>query len=46
MSLMFRRSDQQAKRKPEELEKIIKYLTNEDFRDYEGKQFERHMINH
>ncbi len=41
----FRRPDKQVKNKPTELEKIVKYLTNEDFEDYEGKKFKRHLIN-
>jgi hypothetical protein len=33
----FRKTDKQVKNKPTELEKNIKYLTNEDFEDYAGK---------
>ncbi len=40
----FRKSDKQAKNKPTELEKAIKYLTNEDFEDYEGKNYKRRLI--
>jgi hypothetical protein len=34
IDVYFRKEDKQAKNKPAELEKIIKYLTNEDFEDY------------
>lgn len=41
----FRKPDKQAKNKPAELEKIVKYLTNEDFEDYTGKKYKRRLIN-
>jgi hypothetical protein len=43
--LYFRKPDKQVKNKPTELEKIIKYLTNEDFEDYTGKKYKRRFIN-
>ena len=44
MSILEKKTNRQ-KHKPAELEKIIKYLTNEDFEDYTGKQFKRRLIN-
>ncbi len=38
-------SDKQAQNKPTELEKNIKYLTNEDFEGYSGKKYKRRLIN-
>jgi hypothetical protein len=45
IDVYFRKEDIQVKNKPTELEKIIKYLTNEDFEDYTGKQFKRRLNN-
>jgi hypothetical protein len=41
----FRKPDKQVPHKSVELEKMVKYLTNEDFEDYEGKKFKRRLIN-
>lgn len=41
----FRKPDRQVPHKSVELEKMVKYLTNEDFEDYEGKKFKRRLIN-
>ncbi len=45
IDVYFRRSDKPAKNKPAELEKVIKYPTNEDFEDYKGKKYKRRLIN-
>jgi len=45
IDVYFRKNDKQANNKPAELEKIIKYLTNEDFEDYKGKKYQRRLIN-
>jgi hypothetical protein len=45
IDVYFRKEDKQVKNKSIELEKIVKYLTNEDFEDYTGKQFKRRLIN-
>ena len=45
IDVYFRKEDKQAKNKAVELEKIIKYLTNEDFEDYTGKKYKRRLIN-
>ena len=41
----FRKADEQVRNKPTELEKIIKYPTNEGFEDYTGKKYIRRLIN-
>jgi hypothetical protein len=41
----FRKPGRQVPYKPVELEKMVKYLTNEDFEDFEGKKFKRRVIN-
>jgi len=42
----FRKPDKPVHHhKSVELEKIVKYLTNEDFEDYGGKKFKRRLIN-
>jgi hypothetical protein len=41
----FRKQGKQVPNKPVELEKMVKYLTNEDFEDYEGKKYKRRLIN-
>ena len=33
----------QASNQPEELERVVKFLTNEDFEDYEGEKFKRKL---
>jgi hypothetical protein len=43
IDVYFRKPDK--KNQPVELEKVIKYLTNEDFEDYEGKKYNRRLIN-
>jgi len=45
IDVYFRKNDKQANNKPAELEKIIKYLTNEDFEDYKGNKYQRRLIN-
>ena len=45
IDVYFRKEDKQAKNKPAEFEKVIKYLTNEDFEDYTGKKYKRRLIN-
>ena len=45
IDVYFRKEDKQAKNKAVELEKIIKYLTNEDFEDFKGKKYKRRLIN-
>ena len=44
IDVYFRKEDKQVKNKPVELEKIIKYLTNEDFEDYTGKKYKRRLF--
>ncbi len=44
IDVYFRKEGKQAKNKAVELEKIIKYLTNEDFEDYTGQQYKRRLI--
>jgi hypothetical protein len=41
----FRKPDKQVPHKSVELEKMVKYLTNEDFEDYGGKKFKQRLIN-
>jgi len=45
--IYFRKIDsiKQTKYHPNELERMIKVLTNEDFEDYEGDKLERHVVN-
>ncbi len=45
IDVYFRKEDKQAKNKAVELEKIIKYLTNEGFEYYTGKKYKRRLIN-
>ena len=45
IDVFFRKQDKQVKNKTVELEKVIKYLTNEDFEDYQGKKYKRRLIN-
>ncbi len=40
----FIKSDKQVKNKPTELEKIIKYVTYEDFEDYASKKDKRRLL--
>ncbi len=45
IDVYIRKEDKQAKNKAVELDKIIKYLTNEDFEDHTGKKYKRRWIN-
>jgi hypothetical protein len=45
IDVYFRKQNMSVGSKPIELEKIIKYLTNEDFENYEGRKFQRRLIN-
>ncbi len=44
MFILEKKTNRQ-KKKSVELEKIIKYLTNEDYEDYTGKKYKRRLIN-
>ena len=45
IDVFFRKQDKKVKNQSVELEKVIKYLTNEDFEDYQSKKYKRRLIN-
>ena len=45
IDVFFRKQDKKVKKQSVELEKVIKYLTNEDFENYKGGKYRRHLIN-